>query len=107
MTHAVRLALLMLLSMALIPAYGSSAMAAGARHADPELEQLRPTTLGGVALTVESQAGTELTTQSGPFDAFLTSLGKSRGDFSLASAYVPGGLRPKSALGASGAPIPP
>lgn len=63
------------------------------RHADPELEALLPTTLGGVALTIESQAGSELSTQSGPFDAFLTSLGKTRADFSLASAYAPGGLK--------------
>ena len=63
------------------------------RHSDPELEALLPTTLGGVALTIESQAGSELSTQSAPFDAFLTSLGKTRSDFSLASAYAPGGLK--------------
>jgi len=68
-------------------------IANGLRHADPELEALLPTTLGGVALTVESQTGTELTTQSGPFDSFLTSLGKTRDDFSLASAYANGGLK--------------
>jgi hypothetical protein len=68
-------------------------VADGTRHADPELEALLPTTLGGVSLTVESQSGTDLTTQSGPFDAFLGSLGKTRGDFSLASAYAGSGLR--------------
>ena len=65
---------------------------ASGRHADPELEALLPTTLGGVALTIESQAGTDLATQSAPFDAFLASLGKTRADFSLASAYSQGGL---------------
>jgi hypothetical protein len=63
------------------------------RHADKDLEALLPTTLGGVALTVESQAGTELSTSSGPFNAFLKSLGKTRADFSLASAYAQGGLK--------------
>jgi hypothetical protein len=71
----------------------SASAATGNRHSDPELEALLPTTLGGVSLTVESQAGTELSTTSGPFDAFLTSLGKTRADFSLASAYAPGGLK--------------
>jgi len=66
---------------------------AAQRHADPELEALLPTTLGGVALTIESQSGTDLTTRSAPFDAFLASLGKTRSDFSLASAYASGGLR--------------
>jgi hypothetical protein len=70
----------------------ASASAQG-RHADKDLEALLPTTLGGVALTVESQAGTELTTSSGPFDAFLKSLGKTRADFWLASAYAQGGLK--------------
>src|SRR5262245_57731974 len=40
---------------------------AAQRHADPELEALLPTTLGGVALTIESQSGTDLTTRSAPF----------------------------------------
>jgi hypothetical protein len=71
---------------------------AHSRHAAPELEALLPTTLGGVALTVESQAGTELSTQSGPFDAFLKSLGKTRADFSLASAYAQGGLEAQVGL---------
>jgi hypothetical protein len=70
-----------------------AATLAAARHADPALEALLPTTLGGVSLIVESQAGTELSTTSGPFDAFLQSLGKTRADFSLASAYAQGGLR--------------
>jgi hypothetical protein len=70
----------------------------GGRHAAPELEALLPTTLGGVSLTIESQAGTDLATESAAFDAFLASLGKSRADFTLASAYSPGGL--KAAVGA-------
>lgn len=61
------------------------------RHADPELEALLPTTIGGVALTVESQAGPDLSTGAGPFDAFLARLGKTRADFTLASAYAMGG----------------
>ncbi len=69
------------------------AVAATLRHADPALEALLPTTLGGVALTVESQAGTELSSNSAPFDAFLASLGKTRADFTLASAYAQGGLK--------------
>jgi hypothetical protein len=68
------------------------------RHADPELEALLPKTLGGVALTVESQGGTELTTNSAAFDAFLKTLGKTRSDFSVASAYANGAL--KAAIGA-------
>ncbi len=76
-----------------LAACGASAAAiAQGRHADPELEALLPTTLGGVALTVESQAGTDLATESPAFDAFLASLGKTRADFSLASAYSQGGL---------------
>jgi hypothetical protein len=67
--------------------------AAQGRHADPELEALLPTTLGGVALTIESQAGTDLATNSAAFDAFLAGLGKTRADFSLASAYSPRGLK--------------
>jgi hypothetical protein len=70
----------------------ASALAQG-RHADPDLEALLPTTLGGAALTVESQAGTELATRSAAFDAFLAALGKTRADFSLASAYGRGGLK--------------
>jgi hypothetical protein len=63
------------------------------RHADPALEALLPITLGGVTLTVESQAGTDLATRSAAFDAFLAGLGKARADFSLASAYARGGLK--------------
>jgi hypothetical protein len=70
----------------------ASALAAG-RHADPYLEALLPETLGGVVLTRESQAGSELATQSATFDAFLASLGKSRADFALASAYSQAGLK--------------
>ena len=61
------------------------------RHADPALEALLPDTLGGVNLIVESQAGTDLSTNSAPFDAFLAGLGKTRADFTLASAYAQGG----------------
>jgi len=71
------------------PALPSKALDAG-RHADPALEALLPTALGGVSLTVESQAGTDLTTNSAAFDAFLASLGKTRSDFALASAYARG-----------------
>src|SRR5215475_12703712 len=66
---------------------------AAERHADPALEALLPTSLAGVSLTVESQAGTELATKSAPFDAFLIDLGKTRADFWLASAYAAGGLK--------------
>ncbi|MGD9511795.1 MAG: hypothetical protein AB7I59_12165 [Geminicoccaceae bacterium] len=69
------------------------AAAGDARHADPALEALLPTTLGGKALTLASQSGTELSTQSTAFDAFLAELGRSRGDFTLASAYSQGELR--------------
>lgn len=58
------------------------------RHVDPELEALLPATLGGTALTIESQAGIDLSTQSSAFDTFLASLGKSKSEFSLASAYA-------------------
>jgi hypothetical protein len=51
-----------------------------------------------VALTVESQAGGELTTGSRSFDRFLSELGKSRADFTVASAYSQGEL--KAAAGA-------
>ena len=40
----------------------------------------------------------DLSTSSGPFDAFLASLGKTRADFTLASAYSQGSL--KAAVGA-------
>ena len=67
------------------------AVAETLRHADPELEALLPTSLGGVALTIESQAGPDLATSSGPFDTFLSGLGRTRADFTLASAYAMGG----------------
>jgi len=67
------------------------AIAAELRHADPELEALLPDTLGGVALTIESQTGGDLSTTSAPFDTFLAGLGKTRADFTLASAYAKGG----------------
>lgn len=78
------------LATALIVA--TSAWGQSGRHADPELEARLPTVLGGVALTIESQAGTDLTTQSAAFDAFLGGLGKSRSDFIVASAYAQRGL---------------
>jgi hypothetical protein len=82
-------ALYVLLAVLLAPA----GVGAADRHADPELEKLLPQSLGGVALTIESQAGTELMTNSAAFDGFLKTLGKTRADFSLASAYAPGGLK--------------
>jgi hypothetical protein len=60
---------------------------AAARHADPALEALLPTTLGGIGLVTESQHGTELSSQSDALDAMLTDLGKTLEDFTLASAY--------------------
>ena len=85
-------------ALATVPSVSSSdagivRVSDGARHDDPDLEAVLPTSLGGVALTVESQAGTDLTTKSDAFDAFLNSLGKTRADFSVASAYTTGGLR--------------
>ena len=68
------------------------AISAG-RHAAPDIEALLPQTLGGVALTIESQAGTDLSTNSAAFASFLKTLGKTRADFNLASAYAPGGLK--------------
>jgi hypothetical protein len=63
------------------------------RHADSELEALLPTTLGGIALTVESQAGQDLANKSAALDNFLAGLGKTAADFTLASAYSRGALR--------------
>lgn len=80
------------------PPAAAATQLAQARHADPALEALLPETLGGAALIIESQAGTELQTQSAAFDAFLESLGKTRADFSLASAYSQGAL--EAAVGA-------
>ncbi len=78
-------------AMASVAPVVTAAAAAAGRHADPQLEALLPTTLGGVALTIESQAGADLATKSAAFDAFLKSLGRTRADFSLASAYSQGG----------------
>jgi hypothetical protein len=86
-------ALIRVISALLVAALLSIAAAAADRHAAPELEALLPKSLGGVALTVESQAGTELLTNSAAFDTFLKTLGRSRADFTLASAYAPGGLK--------------
>ena len=69
-----------------------SSLAAG-RHADPALEATLPQTLGGVALTIESQHGTDLNSNSTAFDSFLKELGKSREDFIVASAYASGSLK--------------
>jgi hypothetical protein len=71
----------------------SASARAQSRHADTELEALLPTTLGGVALTIESQAGSELATNNAAFDSFLAGLGKTRSDFTLASAYSRGQLK--------------
>lgn len=80
-------------SVALIILSLTAPVVAQNRHADPELETLLPATLGGTVLTIESQAGTDLTTKSAALDAFLASLGKTAADFSLASAYSRGGLK--------------
>lgn len=72
---------------------GQVVAVAAERHADPALEAVLPTTLGGVPLTVESQLGSDLATRSAAFDSFLASLGKTRADFSLASAYSRGPLK--------------
>ena len=78
----------------LLAAFLSIGIAVGAdRHAAPDLEALLPETLGGVALTIESQAGADLSTNSAAFDTFLKTLGKTRADFGLASAYAPGSLK--------------
>ena len=84
--------LLILCLLVLMGVAAPAAAQTGSRHAAPDLEALLPTSLGGVALTVESQAGTDLTTSSAAFDAFLAGLGKTRADFSLASAYARRGL---------------
>lgn len=81
------------LAALLVAALLSSGAIAADRHAAPELEALLPASLGGVALTIESQTGTELSTNSAAFDTFLKTLGKTRADFTLASAYAPGGLK--------------
>ena len=98
--RAVRIAKSYVYILMLLPAFFMfmpETNAAG-RHADISMEALLPETLGGVALTVESQAGTDLTIQSEPFDLFLKNLNRTRADFTLASAYAQGGL--KAAVGA-------
>ncbi|MFT3989303.1 hypothetical protein [Aestuariivirga sp.] len=69
------------------------AVSAQERHADPQLEALLPHTLGGALLKTESQSGKDLSTGSTAFDAFLTALGKTRADFTVASAYSQGELK--------------
>lgn len=81
------------ISALLLAAIPAAPAAAQGRHADKQLEELLPTVLGGVALMVESQAGADLSTTSAAFDTFLKSLGKTRADFTLASAYAKGGLK--------------
>lgn len=66
---------------------------AGGRHADPELEALLPTILGGIVLVRESQTGTDLMTNNAAFDDFLAALGRKREDFVVASAYSQGDLK--------------
>jgi hypothetical protein len=61
------------------------------RHADPALEALLPTSLGGSALIRESQAGSDLSRESEALNAFLTSLDRTLADFTIASAYDAGG----------------
>jgi len=86
--------LIRMLSALLLAAFVSIGPAVSAeRHVAPELEAMLPKSLGGVALTIESQAGTDLMTNSAAFDTFLGTLGKTRADFTLASAYAPGGLK--------------
>lgn len=70
------------------PSVNSSA---ASRHADPELEALLPGTLGGIALTRESQRGVDLSRQSPALETFLESLDKTLDDFTLASAYSSAG----------------
>ena len=69
----------------------SIAASEASRHAAPDLEALLPETLGAVALTRESQRGTDLARQSSALDAFLAGLGKTLDDFALASAYSAAG----------------
>ncbi|QIG49997.1 hypothetical protein G5V57_21085 [Nordella sp. HKS 07] len=98
MKHYLRLEGLRLICISLAALLFAAVAISAGRHSDPELEALLPQTLGGIALTIESQAGPELATNSAAFDAFLKTLGKSRDDFTLASAYAAGGL--KAAVGA-------
>ncbi len=88
MKHYLRLEVLRLICISFAALLFAAVAISAGRHSDPELEALLPQTLGGVALTIESQAGPELATNSAAFDAFLKTLGKSRDDFTLASAYA-------------------
>lgn len=92
MTRNTILGIFVAVALLVAPAV-SAVVFAAERHGDPALEVLLPTSLGGMPLTVESQLGTELTTQSAAFDNFLASLGRTRADFSLASAYSRGALK--------------
>jgi hypothetical protein len=76
----------------LVLAVLAGAAVAEGRHADSALESMLPTSLGGSVLTIESQAGPELATRSAAFDSFLAELGRTRADFTLASAYARGYL---------------
>ena len=87
-----------MLAFVLVLLMAMAGVAAEGRHANPELEAMLPAKLGGVVLVVESQAGIDLETGSAAFDAFLSGLGKTRADFTVASAYAQGGL--KAAAGA-------
>lgn len=87
MVPAAVMGIVFALALSKAPAFAQS------RHADPELETILPKVLGGISLIVESQAGTDLMTNSAAFDAFLKSLGKTRSDFTVASAYARDGLK--------------
>lgn len=76
-----------------LPARSAIVAVVDGRHADAALEAMLPTSLGGSTLVAESQRGTELSTRSAAFDAFLRKLGKTRADFTVASARGPSGLR--------------
>ena len=88
--------LAVILVLGLAPSH--TALADGGRHDDSALEALLPRKLAGVALTVESQSGAHLASNSAALDAMLAGLGKGRSEFSLASAYARSGL--KAAIGA-------
>ena len=73
----------------------------GGRHADPGARGAAADDARAAStLTIESQRGDELTTNSAAFDAFLAGMGKTRADFVLASAYARAAFRPRSAPGA-------
>lgn len=61
------------------------------RHADADLEAQLPETLGAIALTRESQRGTDLSQHSDAMTTFLAGLGKTLDDFTVASAYSASG----------------